>query len=130
MSVHMFVAVEDVISDNTLKLICLTDDHVATSTEAITSAAPSTSSSSAAVSAPSSVGFSGKKGTGRTRPRPISSSTVATAEAAAKISHMAESQKAYYTAKLDMERKEHEIRMRILLLQEEFEIERLRKLEE
>jgi len=29
---------------------------------------------------------------------------------------MADSEKAYYTAKLDMEKKEHEIRMKILLL--------------
>jgi len=131
--VHIFVAVEEVTNDNnTLELICLTDDHVTaagTSTAATTSAATSSSTStSAAVSAPSSV--SGKKWAGRRRPRPTCSSAVATAEAAAKISNMAESEKAYYTAKLDMEKKEHEIRMRILLLQEEIEIKRLRKLEE
>jgi len=43
---------------------------------------------------------------------------------------MAESERAYYAEKLEMDRKEHEVRMRVLLLQEEFEIKRLRKLEE
>jgi len=71
-----------------------------------------------------------KKWAGRRRPRPSSSSSAVTADAAAKISAMAASEQAYYTAKLEMERKEHEIRMRILLLQEEFEVKRLKKLEE
>jgi hypothetical protein len=65
---------------------------------------------------------------GRRRPRPPNTS--ATAEAAARIAHMADAEQAYYTAKLEMDRKEHEIRMRVLLLQEEFEIKRLKKLEE
>jgi len=43
---------------------------------------------------------------------------------------MAESEHAYYAAKLEMDRNEHEVRMKVLLLQEEFEIKRLRKLEE
>ena len=65
---------------------------------------------------------------GRRRPRPSVQSNTATA--AANISALAEVQKAYYAEKLAMDRAEHEVRMRVLLLQEEFEIKRLRKLEE
>jgi len=43
---------------------------------------------------------------------------------------MAASEQAYYAAKLEMDNKEHEVRMRILLLQEEFEVKRLKKMEE
>jgi len=43
---------------------------------------------------------------------------------------MAASEQAYYAAKLEMDKKEHEVRMRILLLQEEFEVKRLKKMEE
>lgn len=83
-----------------------------------------TAPSSAAATVPS------KKWAGRRRPRPSSSSAGATVDAAAKISAMAASEQAYYTAKLEMDKKEHEVRMRILLLQEEFEVKRLKKLEE
>ena len=71
-----------------------------------------------------------KKWAGRRHPRPSSSSSVATADAAAKVSAMAASEQAYYAAKLEMDKKEHEVRMRILLLQEEFEVKRLKKMEE
>ena len=64
------------------------------------------------------------------RPRPSTSLAVATATVAANISSMAESEWAYYDAKLEMDRKEHKVWMRVLLLQEEFEIKRLRKQEE
>lgn len=43
--------------------------------------------------------------------------------------HMKDAEQAYYVAKLEMDKEEHEVRMRILLLQEEFEIQRLKKLE-
>lgn len=65
---------------------------------------------------------------GRRRPRPSVLSNTATA--AANISALTEVQKAYYAEKLVMDRAEHEVKMRVLLLQEEFETKRLRKLEE
>jgi hypothetical protein len=43
---------------------------------------------------------------------------------------MADTERAYYTVKLEMDKVEHEFRMRVLLLQEEFEKKRLKKLEE
>ena len=65
---------------------------------------------------------------GRRRPRSTVQSNTATA--AANISALAEVQKAYYADKLAMDQAEHAVRMRVLLLQEEYEIKRLRKLEE
>jgi len=65
---------------------------------------------------------------GRRRPRSSVQSTTATA--AANISALTEIQKTYYAEKLAMDRAEHEVRMRVLLLQEEIETKRLRKLEE
>lgn len=70
-----------------------------------------TGPSLAVVAGPSATG---KKWAGRRQPRPASSSAVATADAAAQISVSAECEKAYYTAKLEMDRKEHEIWMRII----------------
>ena len=43
---------------------------------------------------------------------------------------MADAEKQFYSEKLEMERQEHEIRMRILLLQEQYEIKRMKTLEE
>lgn len=70
----------------------------------------------------------GKSWAGRRRPR--SNAASSSAVAASRIAALAENEKTYYDAKLKMEQQEHEVRMKILLLQEQFEIKRLKTMEE
>ena len=71
-----------------------------------------------------------KKWAGRRRPRPVTSSSTAIADTASKIATMADCERQYFAAKLEMDKAEHAVKMRVLQLQEEFEIKRLKKLEE
>jgi len=70
---------------------------------------------------PAAVGIRGSQWAGRRRPRPAGGSAVATIKAAKNISVMAASEKAYYTAKLKMDKEEHALRTKILRLQHDYE---------
>jgi hypothetical protein len=77
---------------------------------------------------PAAVARNGRQWSGRRRPQltPHSNLHAVRAEATAKISSMQDEKKAYYQAKLEMRRLEHEQRMKVMRLEEQVLQEKLR----